>query len=225
MGGVGELFPHKKRKKENLFKKNQELINKMQLSHKPFIMIALGGALGALSRFYLSVAIDMYALNFGQSLGAGAKLLSDQVLFASSLALFFSLFPLAILLINMLGSFALGFFLAYMQYTGKNNIPLRNFLVIGFLGSFTTFSTFIIDCIELIIPFLMQSVLLQQIFPHLEGLSYSLGTLFPLYTKELLLMHSLVLAVCNVFLNLILCIACVAVGHRFMQKRYSSKKG
>lgn len=197
----------------------------MQLSHKPFIMIAIGGALGALSRLYLSIVIDSYTLNFGQSFEAGVKLPFNQVSFTPSLALFFSLFPLAILVINMLGSLVLGFFLAYMQYTEKNNVPLRNFFVIGFLGSFTTFSTFIIDCIELIIPFFMQSILLRQIFPHLESIYYSLSTFFPFYTKDLLLMHSLTFAVCNVFLNLILCIACVAVGHRFMQKRYSLKKG
>ena len=217
----------------------------MRLSHKPFVMIALGGALGALSRFYLSVFIDIGALNFGQSFktssaiatsatsvtsgtsatlaASGTELLSHDFLLTPSIGLFFSLFPLAILLINMLGSLILGFFLAYMQYTEKNNIPLRNFFVIGFLGSLTTFSTFIIDSIELIIPFLMQSALLQKIFPHIVEISYSLGSFFPFYSKDLLLTHSLIFALGNIVLNLVLCIACVAMGHGFMRKRYSKR--
>lgn len=196
----------------------------MQLSHKPFAMIAFGGALGALSRFYLSIFIDIHTLHFGQSFKVNSDLLLNQFSFVPSVALFFSLFPLAILVINMLGSLILGSFLAYMQYTERNNIPLRNFLVIGFLGSFTTFSTFIIDSIELIIPFLMQSALLQQVFPHLKNIAYFLGTFFHFYKGELLLTHSLVFAFFNIFSNLVLCIGCVAVGHRFIQRRYRLKR-
>lgn len=206
---------------------------KMQLSHKTFVMISLGGALGALSRFYLSVFIENYALQFGQSFRAGAaaataasadiglEYLSHQFAFAPSVGLFFYLFPLAILLINMFGSLALGLLLAYMQHTGNNNIPLRNFVIIGFLGSFTTFSTFIIDSIELVMYFLVESVVLREIFPHLKDISYPLGTFFPFYAKEFLLSHSILFSLGNIILNLVLCIVCVAVGHGIMKKMYS----
>jgi CrcB protein len=55
---------------------------------------------------------------------------------------FTSVFPLGTLLVNVLGSFLLGFVL-YSTLFGKN-IPaeFRDFLAIGFIGGFTTMSTF-----------------------------------------------------------------------------------
>lgn len=213
----------------------------MQLSHKPFVMISLGGALGALSRFYLSIFLDSNALQLGQSFGGGMvaasaaavtgvssastslESLSHQLFFVPSVSLFFSLFPLSILLINMLGSLVLGLLLAYMQYTESGSIALRNFTIIGFLGSFTTFSTFIIDSIELVMPFLVESVMLREIFPHLKDISHSIGTVSSFYTKELFLTHSFLFSLGNIILNLVLCIMCVAVGHGFMKKKYIEK--
>lgn len=50
--------------------------------------------------------------------------------------------PYGTLLVNVLGSFILGFFLFYSE--GKTTISptWRSFLAIGMLGAFTTFSTF-----------------------------------------------------------------------------------
>ncbi|WP_285766435.1 fluoride efflux transporter CrcB [Peribacillus sp. SI8-4] len=55
--------------------------------------------------------------------------------------------PFSILLINLLGSFGLGF--AFPQKEGWDP-SVQVFLTIGFLGSFTTFSTFSLETLELI---------------------------------------------------------------------------
>ncbi len=76
--------------------------------------IALGGALGALARYGLSGWIHARV---------GAE------------------FPWGTLGVNVLGSFLIGLGLSYLQHT---SLPpeAREFLAIGLLGAFTTFSTF-----------------------------------------------------------------------------------
>jgi len=58
-------------------------------------------------------------------------------------------FPLSTFLINLLGSFLIGFILSY---TFKNEISpnIRLILAIGFCGGFTTFSAFSIETIQLL---------------------------------------------------------------------------
>ena len=78
-----------------------------------YLFIGIGGALGASLRFYFS--------NF----------LSQFILFG---------IPLGTMMVNLIGCFAIGFFIANQEE--GNSFFLNNFLVIGFLGSFTTFSAF-----------------------------------------------------------------------------------
>ena len=55
---------------------------------------------------------------------------------------FISSFPLGTLVVNIAGSFVLGLILYSVSF-GKDISPnMRDFLTIGFLGSFTTMSTF-----------------------------------------------------------------------------------
>lgn len=58
-------------------------------------------------------------------------------------------FPMVTLLINLLGCFILGWFLTF--FTSKKNISPQFTLFIGtgFIGSFTTFSTFSVETILL----------------------------------------------------------------------------
>lgn len=79
-----------------------------------FLSVALGGALGAAAR---------YALN----------LLFSNVLHP---------FPLATFFINITGSFLIGFLFFYLSETIQVNENLRLAILIGFLGAYTTFSTF-----------------------------------------------------------------------------------
>ena len=84
--------------------------------------IALGGAFGAVARFASSQWI--YGL-----LGRG--------------------FPYGTLFVNFIGSFVMGFLAIVLIERLAAGPELRAFLLIGFLGSFTTFSTFSLETINL----------------------------------------------------------------------------
>lgn len=87
------------------------------------LMIASGGALGAIARYAVS----------GPILGK----LGDR-------------FPWGILAVNLVGCFFIGLVLYMYLLRGETDERLRLFLVAGFLGSFTTFSTFGFDTFELL---------------------------------------------------------------------------
>ena len=58
-------------------------------------------------------------------------------------------FPLATLVINVLGSFLMGVLAEGFALRGAAGHPARLFLTTGVLGGFTTFSTFSLDAISL----------------------------------------------------------------------------
>ncbi len=87
------------------------------------ISVALGGAVGAVSRVLMTSAA-------GHWLGHG--------------------FPFGTLIVNILGSFLLGCLIEVMALVWSPGEEIRAFLVIGILGSFTTFSTFSLDTFILI---------------------------------------------------------------------------
>ena len=84
--------------------------------------IAAGGAVGAVARYLLTTQV-------GHLLGLG--------------------FPYGTLMVNVLGSLILGMLVEVMTLFWSVGNDLRAFLVIGILGSFTTFSTFSLDTIAL----------------------------------------------------------------------------
>ena len=59
--------------------------------------------------------------------------------------LFLSSFPFGTIVVNILGAFLMGFVVSY--FSDKVNVSqnIKMFLTIGFLGGFTTFSTFNLD--------------------------------------------------------------------------------
>lgn len=81
--------------------------------------IAAGGAAGALSRAFISWLL-------------------------ASTALFYQ-FPLATLLANLLGCFLIGCIAGSFNLLDPGQVLLRSALITGFLGSFTTFSTFSLE--------------------------------------------------------------------------------
>lgn len=58
-------------------------------------------------------------------------------------------FPLATLLVNLLGCLAIGFFLAWTELRGSGSSS-KYLIQFGFLGAFTTFSAFGLDSFQLI---------------------------------------------------------------------------
>lgn len=82
-----------------------------------YLLIAIGGSLGSLSRFFVSKSIA------GKYSGA---------------------YPLGTFTINLAGAFLLGVITAFHV-----NFSVYAFIAIGFLGSFTTFSTFMFESFSL----------------------------------------------------------------------------
>ncbi len=59
-------------------------------------------------------------------------------------------FPIGVLLVNILGSFLFGLIWALSEDKGIIGPEVRLVILVGFLGSFTTFSTFAFDNISLL---------------------------------------------------------------------------
>lgn len=59
-------------------------------------------------------------------------------------------FPYTVFAENIVGSFLLGFILVLLSRKWNPSWPVKSFLGTGILGSFTTFSTFSMDLVNLI---------------------------------------------------------------------------
>jgi CrcB protein len=86
-----------------------------------WIFVSVGGAAGALARYWLSGWVNTAFAGF---------------------------FPFGTLVVNILGSLLLGFGMQAME-AFPVSAALRTALTIGFLGAFTTFSTFSYETVTL----------------------------------------------------------------------------
>ena len=84
--------------------------------------VAIGGALGAMARYAVSTWI--FSISSHK-------------------------FPYATLSVNVLGSFVMGLLFVFIVERAALPAEMRGLLMIGFLGAFTTFSTFSLDAIGL----------------------------------------------------------------------------
>ena len=85
---------------------------------KELLLVAGGGALGAVARYLVYILA-------GHLLGTG--------------------FPFGTLIVNVVGSFAMGILVEGMALAWTVSPAARLFLAVGVLGAFTTFSTFSMD--------------------------------------------------------------------------------
>ena len=91
---------------------------------KPYLLIGLGSALGGMGRFWISTLL---ARRFGEG------------------------FPVGTLVANVSGCLLIGIAAACTLENGRLQIttPIQQFLMIGLLGGYTTFSTFSLQTLNL----------------------------------------------------------------------------
>ena len=87
----------------------------------PLLQVALGGALGAVLRYLTGIGLVRL---FGHTA-----------------------FPLGVLTVNVLGSFAMGLFVGLAAQRGLTGVS--PFVATGLLGGFTTFSAFSLEAVTL----------------------------------------------------------------------------
>ena len=87
-----------------------------------YLLVFVGGGLGALCRFAATSFV-------GKSLGTK--------------------FPWGTMLVNIVGSLLMGLVIAWLARRSSGDAGLRLLLAIGFLGGFTTFSSFSLDAVFL----------------------------------------------------------------------------
>jgi fluoride exporter len=89
-----------------------------------YLWIGLGGALGSMARFWLAAMV--------------AEIMGPQ-------------FPWGTILINIVGSFVIGFFATFTGPGGRvvASFDARAFVMVGICGGFTTFSAFSLQTLDL----------------------------------------------------------------------------
>ncbi len=85
------------------------------------ILVATGGAVGSSLRFFSSNVIKSIYPNF----------------------------PLGTLFVNIVGSLLIGILMGYLEKNSFSANFIKYFIIIGLLGSYTTFSTFSFEIIDL----------------------------------------------------------------------------
>ena len=93
-----------------------------------YLLVFLGGGVGAVCRYLVTTAVGTrFGLNF----------------------------PLGTFAVNIFGSFLMGFIMGMLLFTAKEwgqivSEKIRLLLTVGFLGGFTTFSSFSLETLTLI---------------------------------------------------------------------------
>jgi fluoride exporter len=89
---------------------------------KTYILIAIGGSFGALARFWISTQMSQFSVTW----------------------------PLGTFAVNVVGCFTLGALLGFFSSPAEIPDTWKALIIIGLLGSFTTFSTFSFELLNFI---------------------------------------------------------------------------
>jgi CrcB protein len=92
----------------------------VNLWSQQLVLVMLGGALGAAGRYWLGGAM---LRQFGNGI------------------------PYGTLAANLIGSFAVGFLVIWLEGRGPQALYWRAFLIVGVLGGLTTYSTLMLECL------------------------------------------------------------------------------
>ncbi len=105
------------------FGKTLNLFNSIDPAIRAPMAVSLGAISGALSRYYLTVLSSQW---FGTN------------------------FPYGTFFINLTGALVMGFFVTFTLERTITSPDLRLLIAVGFLGSYTTFSTYALDSMTLL---------------------------------------------------------------------------
>lgn len=89
---------------------------------KTILLVALGGGIGSVFRYLSSVFVNRFFPNH---------------------------FPYATFIVNIIGCFLIGFLIGYAEKNQLTSPQFKYFLITGFCGGLTTFSTFSLENVEL----------------------------------------------------------------------------
>lgn len=109
------------------------------------LMVAVGGALGSVCRYLLSLSIYR---------------LFDE-----------PLFPYGLITVNVLGCFLIGILAAVFEARAIFSPAIRLFLMVGFLGGFTTFSSFGLETFTLLHEHQLSMALIEVVVQVVVGVA------------------------------------------------------
>ncbi|GHT00349.1 hypothetical protein FACS1894139_02840 [Planctomycetales bacterium] len=114
------------------------------------LLIALGGALGSVARFLVTRAVNSYLV---------------------------PTLPLGTLVVNVAGSFVIGLWCGrFENFTAPPT--WRLFVTVGFLGGFTTFSTYALETVQLLLTGDGKTAAINLLAQNLLGLAAAVGGIF-----------------------------------------------
>jgi len=93
----------------------------------------------------MTTGMDYLLIGLGGFLGANARYIIERWV-GRMLGLSF---PYGTLVINVSGSFFLGLLMGFLHHRPLDFLPHRLFFAVGFLGAYTTFSTFSYETLRL----------------------------------------------------------------------------